>query len=444
MVGQSCARRDKSQGLACGGRLRRCGGGEWWRRCGGGEWWRAGGPSGGNGGQGGNVWAVADESLNSLSSFRRQVAGPPPLLPPFPPALHYASSLDCGRCRCARTLDWYTAADAVRVWCALFQHLMQGRHPEGTGGTTVRGCRIALPDPNRKALENLGLCTTAECGSDWSAGSAPRVPPGADLVGAVPSPEAGPQGGRYGLAGMRQRNTGAPVVKGRGGAQGGRCGLAGMRQGNTGAAVVMGRGGAGRRSTSGPRPGRRALGSRSSDAEAATRWCGCLPAPLCAGPARCQTSRPWLSYWSRVPPPPPSSSWGRRRQCARRKLALIGSDRQPRSARRQVCCVASGGGTGRLGRLLGVLRSLRGSQRRLLDGLHHCCLQSAPPHLSVAARPPALLVEGQAGRRALVGQPAQARQAQNKRTLLLRGSAAEGRMLAGGNGNGAYGFCLVL
>ncbi len=33
----------------------------------------AGGPSGGNGGVGGNVWAVADASLNSLSSFRRQV-----------------------------------------------------------------------------------------------------------------------------------------------------------------------------------------------------------------------------------------------------------------------------------------------------------------------------------------------------------------------------------
>lgn len=32
-----------------------------------------GGPSGGNGGRGGNVWAVVDPDLNSLSSFRRQV-----------------------------------------------------------------------------------------------------------------------------------------------------------------------------------------------------------------------------------------------------------------------------------------------------------------------------------------------------------------------------------
>ncbi|KAK9824623.1 hypothetical protein WJX72_011807 [[Myrmecia] bisecta] len=32
-----------------------------------------GGPSGGNGGDGGNVWVVADPNLNSLSAFRRQV-----------------------------------------------------------------------------------------------------------------------------------------------------------------------------------------------------------------------------------------------------------------------------------------------------------------------------------------------------------------------------------
>lgn len=32
-----------------------------------------GGPSGGNGGNGGAVWAVADESLNSLTSFRKQL-----------------------------------------------------------------------------------------------------------------------------------------------------------------------------------------------------------------------------------------------------------------------------------------------------------------------------------------------------------------------------------
>jgi hypothetical protein len=32
-----------------------------------------GGPSGGNGGRGGNVWAVADEQLNSLFGFRSQV-----------------------------------------------------------------------------------------------------------------------------------------------------------------------------------------------------------------------------------------------------------------------------------------------------------------------------------------------------------------------------------
>lgn len=32
-----------------------------------------GGPSGGGGGRGGNVWAVADSSLNSLTYFRRQV-----------------------------------------------------------------------------------------------------------------------------------------------------------------------------------------------------------------------------------------------------------------------------------------------------------------------------------------------------------------------------------
>lgn len=33
----------------------------------------AGGPSGGNGGKGGNVWLEADLSLNSLTSFRKQV-----------------------------------------------------------------------------------------------------------------------------------------------------------------------------------------------------------------------------------------------------------------------------------------------------------------------------------------------------------------------------------
>ena len=33
----------------------------------------AGGPSGGNGGKGGNVWLEADISLNSLTSFRKQV-----------------------------------------------------------------------------------------------------------------------------------------------------------------------------------------------------------------------------------------------------------------------------------------------------------------------------------------------------------------------------------
>ena len=32
-----------------------------------------GGPSGGNGGNGGAVWAVADDSLNSLTSFRKQL-----------------------------------------------------------------------------------------------------------------------------------------------------------------------------------------------------------------------------------------------------------------------------------------------------------------------------------------------------------------------------------
>lgn len=32
-----------------------------------------GGPAGGNGGQGGHIWAVVDEGLNSLSSFRRQL-----------------------------------------------------------------------------------------------------------------------------------------------------------------------------------------------------------------------------------------------------------------------------------------------------------------------------------------------------------------------------------
>lgn len=33
----------------------------------------AGGPSGGNGGEGGSVWMEARAGLNSLSSFRRQV-----------------------------------------------------------------------------------------------------------------------------------------------------------------------------------------------------------------------------------------------------------------------------------------------------------------------------------------------------------------------------------
>ena len=33
----------------------------------------SGGPSGGNGGKGGNVWLEADISLNSLTSFRKQV-----------------------------------------------------------------------------------------------------------------------------------------------------------------------------------------------------------------------------------------------------------------------------------------------------------------------------------------------------------------------------------
>lgn len=33
----------------------------------------AGGPAGGNGGSGGNVWVQADSSLNSLTSFRKQV-----------------------------------------------------------------------------------------------------------------------------------------------------------------------------------------------------------------------------------------------------------------------------------------------------------------------------------------------------------------------------------
>lgn len=32
-----------------------------------------GGPAGGNGGKGGNIWAVADESLNSLIKFRGKV-----------------------------------------------------------------------------------------------------------------------------------------------------------------------------------------------------------------------------------------------------------------------------------------------------------------------------------------------------------------------------------
>jgi GTP-binding protein len=31
-----------------------------------------GGPNGGNGGRGGHVWAIADEGLNSLLSFRNQ------------------------------------------------------------------------------------------------------------------------------------------------------------------------------------------------------------------------------------------------------------------------------------------------------------------------------------------------------------------------------------
>lgn len=35
-----------------------------------------GGPAGGNGGRGGNVWAVVDDSLNSLSAFRTQVGIP--------------------------------------------------------------------------------------------------------------------------------------------------------------------------------------------------------------------------------------------------------------------------------------------------------------------------------------------------------------------------------
>lgn len=34
---------------------------------------RAGGPAGGNGGAGGNVWAVAAHNENSLSAFRRRV-----------------------------------------------------------------------------------------------------------------------------------------------------------------------------------------------------------------------------------------------------------------------------------------------------------------------------------------------------------------------------------
>ena len=33
----------------------------------------AGGPAGGNGGSGGNVWVQADSSLNSLTTFRKQV-----------------------------------------------------------------------------------------------------------------------------------------------------------------------------------------------------------------------------------------------------------------------------------------------------------------------------------------------------------------------------------
>ena len=33
----------------------------------------AGGPAGGNGGSGGNVWVQADDSLNSLTTFRKQV-----------------------------------------------------------------------------------------------------------------------------------------------------------------------------------------------------------------------------------------------------------------------------------------------------------------------------------------------------------------------------------
>lgn len=32
-----------------------------------------GGPAGGNGGSGGNVWVQADSSLNSLTTFRKQV-----------------------------------------------------------------------------------------------------------------------------------------------------------------------------------------------------------------------------------------------------------------------------------------------------------------------------------------------------------------------------------
>ena len=32
-----------------------------------------GGPAGGNGGSGGNVWVQADGSLNSLTTFRKQV-----------------------------------------------------------------------------------------------------------------------------------------------------------------------------------------------------------------------------------------------------------------------------------------------------------------------------------------------------------------------------------
>ena len=33
----------------------------------------SGGPAGGNGGSGGNVWVQADDSLNSLTTFRKQV-----------------------------------------------------------------------------------------------------------------------------------------------------------------------------------------------------------------------------------------------------------------------------------------------------------------------------------------------------------------------------------